>query len=79
MQWVCDLCGYIHDDDEPPDYCPDCGGPGSNFSEWDDDDAASNIEDDIDDDDLDVDLDADNNINGDDDFNDDELDEAGYN
>ena len=37
MQWVCSVCGYIHDDDEPPDYCYDCGTPGSNFTEWSDD------------------------------------------
>lgn len=39
MQWVCDICGYIHDEDEPPDNCPVCGAPKSKFSEWDESDA----------------------------------------
>jgi hypothetical protein len=33
MQWVCDFCGYIHDDGEPPEICPVCGEPRSRFSE----------------------------------------------
>lgn len=51
LQWVCDICGYIHDEPEPPDNCPVCGAPRSKFSEWTED------EDDVfgesDDDDLD--------------------------
>lgn len=38
MQWVCDICGYVHDEDELPEACPVCGAPKSRFSEWDDDD-----------------------------------------
>ena len=38
MQWVCDICGYVHDDDEPPMSCPMCGAPKSKFSEWDGED-----------------------------------------
>jgi hypothetical protein len=34
MQWVCDICGYVHDEEEPPDNCPVCGAPRSKFSEW---------------------------------------------
>ncbi|RME27374.1 MAG: hypothetical protein D6800_05150 [Candidatus Zixiibacteriota bacterium] len=35
MQWVCDVCGYVHDDEEAPEVCPICGAPQSKFSEWD--------------------------------------------
>jgi len=38
MQWVCDICGYVHDEEEPPDNCPVCGAPKSKFSEWTEDD-----------------------------------------
>ena len=42
MQWVCQICGYVHDDDEPPGVCPVCGAPQSKFSErYDDDDAVN--------------------------------------
>lgn len=55
MQWVCDICGYVHDDDEPPLSCPMCGAPKSKFSEWDgeDDFYDEDIEDKDDDDDDD--------------------------
>ena len=33
MQWVCDICGYVHDDDVAPELCPVCGAPKSKFSE----------------------------------------------
>jgi nitrite reductase (NADH) large subunit len=27
-RWQCEVCGYVHDGDEPPDACPNCGvGP----------------------------------------------------
>ena len=32
MQWVCDFCGYVHDDGEPPEFCPVCGESRSRFS-----------------------------------------------
>ena len=48
MQWVCDICGYVHDDDEPPMSCPMCGAPKGKFSEWDGEDDFYN--EDIDDD-----------------------------
>ena len=25
-QWVCTVCGYVHEGDKPPEECPDCGG-----------------------------------------------------
>jgi|WetSurMetagenome_2_1015567.scaffolds.fasta_scaffold1021663_1 rubredoxin len=56
MQWVCDICGYVHDDDEPPMSCPMCGAPKSKFSEWDGEDDFYN-EDIDDDEEVDDDLD----------------------
>ncbi len=29
--WRCQVCGYIHDGDEPPAACPDCGASASDF------------------------------------------------
>ncbi|MFZ5981032.1 MAG: rubredoxin-like domain-containing protein [Candidatus Zixiibacteriota bacterium] len=78
MQWVCNLCGYIHDDDEPPDYCLECGAPGSNFIELADDEADSDLDDDIDDNDFDVELAAEGNIGDDEDSESDEYDEEDY-
>jgi hypothetical protein len=54
MQWVCDICGYVHDEEEPPDNCPVCGAPKSKFSEWTEDDDLTG-EDYIEDDDADLD------------------------
>lgn len=25
-KWVCNVCGYIHEGETPPDICPICGG-----------------------------------------------------
>ena len=30
-RWRCKVCGYIHEGDAPPDTCPVCGVPGSEF------------------------------------------------
>ena len=30
-QWLCPVCGYIHEGDTPPKTCPKCGIPGSRF------------------------------------------------
>jgi pyruvate oxidase len=32
-QWVCSVCGYIHEGPEPPEFCPMCGSPASVFTE----------------------------------------------
>ena len=32
-KWVCPVCGYVHEGDTPPDKCPQCGVPGSKFTE----------------------------------------------
>ncbi len=29
--WRCEVCGYLHDGDEPPDLCPKCGAPKDKF------------------------------------------------
>ncbi len=31
--WVCTICGYRQDSEEPPDFCPDCGAPKDRFVE----------------------------------------------
>lgn len=32
-KWVCPVCGYIHEGDEAPEKCPQCGVAGSKFTE----------------------------------------------
>lgn len=32
MKWKCNVCGYEHDGPEPPETCPVCGVPASEFS-----------------------------------------------
>ncbi len=32
-KWKCNVCGYIHTGDEPPDKCPVCGADRSEFVE----------------------------------------------
>ena len=31
--YVCPICGYVHEGDQPPEKCPQCGVPGSKFIE----------------------------------------------
>ena len=31
MKWVCPVCGYVHEGDQPPEACPQCKVPGSKF------------------------------------------------
>jgi rubrerythrin len=31
MKWTCSVCGYVHEGDAPPDYCPGCKAPASKF------------------------------------------------
>ena len=33
LQWVCSICGYVYDGDEPPENCPRCGAPRVEFIE----------------------------------------------
>jgi rubrerythrin len=30
-KWKCDVCGYVHEGDEPPEHCPRCGADKSHF------------------------------------------------
>lgn len=30
-KWMCTVCGYIHEGEEPPEECPLCGAPKSQF------------------------------------------------
>ena len=32
-KWVCSVCGYIHEGDEPPEVCPVCGASKDDFVE----------------------------------------------
>ena len=32
-KWVCTVCGYMHEGDQPPEVCPLCGVDSSNFEE----------------------------------------------
>lgn len=34
MQWVCEICGYVHDDEDRPGSCPVCGGSSDKFKEF---------------------------------------------
>ena len=31
MKFVCSVCGYVHEGDNPPETCPQCGCPGAKF------------------------------------------------
>lgn len=30
-QWKCTVCGYVHEGDQPPEQCPSCGAPKTQF------------------------------------------------
>ena len=30
-KWVCTVCGYVHEGDTPPEFCPQCKAPASKF------------------------------------------------
>jgi rubredoxin len=32
-KWKCIVCGYIHDGETPPEFCPKCGAPAEKFAE----------------------------------------------
>ena len=32
-KWVCSVCGYVHEGDTPPEFCPVCKVPASKFVE----------------------------------------------
>ena len=31
-EWVCSVCGYVHEGDNPPEQCPQCKAPAEKFS-----------------------------------------------
>ena len=31
-KWVCPVCGYVHEGDTPPEFCPMCKVPGDKFT-----------------------------------------------
>ena len=33
MKWVCPICGYVHEGDTPPEFCPQCKVPGNKFTQ----------------------------------------------
>ena len=35
MKWVCQVCGYVHEGDQPPEKCPVCKAPASKFTKQD--------------------------------------------
>ncbi len=37
--WRCEVCGYLHEGDEPPDICPKCGAPREKFQLLDEEEA----------------------------------------
>jgi len=37
--WRCEVCGYLHEGEEPPDVCPKCGAPKEKFELLDDEEA----------------------------------------
>ena len=32
-KFVCAICGYVYEGDNPPEFCPQCKAPASKFSE----------------------------------------------
>lgn len=32
-KFVCPVCGYVYEGENPPEKCPQCGAPGSTFKE----------------------------------------------
>ncbi len=32
-KWVCPVCGYVYEGENPPEFCPQCKVPGSRFTE----------------------------------------------
>ena len=32
-KWVCSVCGYVHEGDSAPEFCPQCKVPAEKFNE----------------------------------------------
>ena len=35
MKWVCQVCGYVFEGEQPPEKCPVCKAPASKFTKQD--------------------------------------------
>ena len=35
MKWVCQICGYVWEGEQPPEKCPQCKAPASKFTKQD--------------------------------------------
>lgn len=35
MKWICSVCGYVHEGDQPPAQCPVCKVPAEKFTKED--------------------------------------------
>jgi rubrerythrin len=35
MKWVCSICGYVYEGEQPPEKCPVCKAPASKFNKQD--------------------------------------------
>lgn len=44
-KWICTICGYVHEGDEAPDFCPQCKAPKSKFKEMEETAGASSFAD----------------------------------
>lgn len=42
--WRCEVCGYLHEGEAPPEFCPKCGAPKSKFVLLDDEEAQMMVE-----------------------------------
>jgi rubrerythrin len=43
--WECRVCLHVHEGDEPPERCPVCGAPASEFTPLDEDEIGDENED----------------------------------
>ena len=32
MKWVCQVCGFVWEGEQPPEKCPQCKAPASKFT-----------------------------------------------
>lgn len=39
-KWICPVCGYVYEGEQPPEKCPQCGAAGTKFTEKNDDSKA---------------------------------------
>jgi rubrerythrin len=39
-KWICPVCGYVYEGNQPPEKCPQCGAAGTKFTEKNDDSKA---------------------------------------